>query len=381
MLFGVLLVAIAGAQAPPPAPTPPSAPASAPASNGGNAAYVPAEVESRTPPDYPARALRQGREGWARVSFIISEEGRVIEPMIEDSSSPDFDEPTLRAIESWLYKPATLGGKPVEQSMVQTIIRYQLRSGEKGAKPKFVSKYRAAYSSVVAKQLVEAAPLIQELEQGEMNFYEDAWLGWLKYVYLEATGTATPEALEQALSRALGSSGSADDDYLEPAVYVSGWQRLFVIRARNGDLSGAVTAFERLKASKAAHRSKSYEEVVASLEPSYREIMSLVEGPTILQQKARVEEHDYWVHHMLRRSFAIGDVQDGKLHVVDVRCTRTNRRFVSLPPESVLTIPDSWGDCSVYIKGDVGTTFAFEEYPADFSKAAAAGQTAPPLAQ
>jgi TonB family protein len=83
--------------------------------------YVPAEPVTRTAPSYPSRSLSQGREGWVVVSYVVSEQGDVIEPMIEDSSNPDFDDATLRAIETWQYKPAMRGGKPVEESMVPRI--------------------------------------------------------------------------------------------------------------------------------------------------------------------------------------------------------------------------------------------------------------------
>ncbi|HZF31514.1 MAG TPA: energy transducer TonB [Gammaproteobacteria bacterium] len=366
---GALLAAGVAAQEPTPPPT-------------LGEVYIPAEAILRKAPNYPGRALGVGREGWAKVSFIISEEGEVIAPMIEDSSHPDFDEPTLQAIEKWRYKPATLDGKPVEQSMVQTIIRYQLEGGGgagtgAGATTKFIKKYREIYDLIVAKNLAEADPLLQALEEGQLNFYEQAWLWWMKYVYLDATGTAAPSALEQALRKALGSSENAFDDYLQPDVYVQAFQRLFVVRARSGDVSGAVMAYEQLKASQTAKKSKHYAEVIASLEPIHSELMGVVKGPEILRQAARVEENDYWVHRMLRRSFAIGDVQSGKLDVVDVRCTRHNRRFASLPRDAVLKIPDSWGDCGVYIKGDVGTTFAFEEYPDSYASAADPAPVAP----
>jgi TonB family protein len=342
--------------------------------------YIPAEPLKRSAPDYPQKALENRQEGWVRVSFIISEEGGVIEPMIEDSSNRVFDESTLRAIKNWRYKPATLGGKPVEQSMVETIIRYQFQGGNgasPGASPQFVKKYRAISQLIAAKNLAEADPLLQALDEGELNYYEAAWLSWLKYVYLDATGTAEPEALIEELSRALGSSQKEIDDYLQPDVFVSASQRLYVLRVRGGDFSGAVTVFERLKASKTARRSKLYAEVVASLEPIYHEVMSVVAGPKVLRQKARIDEHDYWVHRMLRRSFAFGDVRGGKLDVVDVRCTRANRRLVSMPEDAVLKIPDTWGDCSVYIKGDEGTTFAFEEYPYGYANAIDPAQVAP----
>jgi TonB family protein len=356
VLFPTLLAAGAAAQelgAPP---------------NGPENVYVPAEPLNRSAPSYPTQALYQRREGWVMVSFIISEEGEVIEPMIEDSSSSDFDDSALRAIRNWRYKPATLGGKPVEQSMVQTIIRYKMAEA-KGASGKFVNKYRAITKLIADKSFAEAGSSLDALGEGELNYYEQAWLWWLRYVYLDATGTAEPAALEEALRKALGSSQEKSDDYLQPDVFVSAAQRLYVLRARNADLSGAVTVFEQLKASDTAKRSKVYEQMVAALEPSYEEIMRLVAGSGVLRQMARVDEHNYWVHRMLRRSFALADVESGKLDVVDVRCKRANRRFLSIPDNAVLRIPDTWGDCSVYVKGDVGTTFAFEEYPAGYSRA------------
>ncbi|HVY65153.1 MAG TPA: energy transducer TonB [Gammaproteobacteria bacterium] len=335
--------------------------------------YIPAEPISRTPPDYPLDGLK---EGWVLVSFIISEEGKVIEPMIEESSDSIFDAPTLRAIKTWRYKPATLDGKPVEQSMVQTNISYRLQ-GANGARPRFIDKYRRAYPLIAAKSFAEANQLVEALEKGQLNFYETAWLAWLKYYYLDATGTADPDTLIAWLRKALGSSGVPTDDYLQPDVLVSASQHLFVMEARRGDLSEAVMAYKRLEASTVAKRSKAYKDVMASLEPSYREIMNLVAGPKIIQQTARVGEHNYWVHRMLRRSFAFGDVQGGKLDVVDVRCTRANRRFVSMPENTILKIPDSWGECGVYIKGDEGATFAFEEYPAGYARAADPAEVAP----
>jgi TonB family protein len=338
--------------------------------------YIPAQPVERSAPNYPTSALMDSLEGWVRVSFIISEEGEVIEPMIEDSSSSAFDESTLRAIRKWRYKPATRGGKPVEQSMVQTTIYYQLLDA-KGASSHFVGKYRTAVRLIADKKLTEADSLLQALERGELNFYEEAWLWWLKYVYLESTGTAKPEALEEALRKALGSSPRKDDDYLLPDVFVSASRRLFMLRARSADLSGAVDVFKRLTASNTAKRSKLYKEAVASLEPTNDEIMRLVAGPQVLKQVARVDEHSYWVHRMLRRSFALGDVQGGKLDVIDVRCTLANRRFFSITENTVLKIPGTWGDCGVYIKGSEGTTFAFAEYPMDYSSTIDPAQIAP----
>jgi len=70
---------------------------------------------------------------------------------------------------------------PVEQSMVETTIVYQLEAA-KGASPQFVKKYRAVYPMIAAKNLTEAGPLMQEIEKGDLNYYAQAWLWWLKYL-------------------------------------------------------------------------------------------------------------------------------------------------------------------------------------------------------
>jgi len=337
--------------------------------------YVPAEPLTKTAPDYPSSALYSGRQGWAKASFVISAEGKVIEPMIEQSSHHDFDAPTLRAIKNWRYKPAMLNGTPVEQSMVETIIRYQLGTAS-GASAQFVKKYRATQSLIVAKNFPEAAKSLQSLETGPINYYEDAWLWWLKYVYLETTGATDPQALGEALHKSLGSTETRTDSILEPDIFVLASQRLYVLSVRSNDLSGAISTLERLKESKPAHGSKLYKDVMAQLEPINSEVVRIVAGPRIVRQEGRIDEHNYWVHRMLRRSFSFGDVKNGQLEVVDLRCTRANRRLISVPENAVLKLPESWGDCRVYIKGDPGTTFSYEEYPADVANAVDPAQIA-----
>jgi TonB family protein len=352
LLCGALLASNATAQEPAPSP------------DQRDNTYIQAAALKRMAPSYPQAALSAGREGWVTLSFVISEEGKVIEPMIEDSSNRVFDASALQAVESWTYIPATVGGKPVEQSMVKTTIRYQLEDG-RGARPQFIRKYRSIRDLILAHEFPEAGRSLEELEHGTLNYYEDAWLWWLKYVYLEASGTTDPDARMVALRKALGSTETEDDNYLESDVFVSASQNLYVLRVRSGDFSGAISVFERLKASKSAQRSKLYKDVVGALEPTYQQMMNAVAGPNVLRQKATVDEHNYWFHRMLRRSFSFGDVRNGNLDIVDLRCTRANRRLTSLPADAVLKIPDDWGDCSVYIKGDPGTTFSYEEYAAD----------------
>lgn len=51
--------------------------------------------------------------GLARVGFLVDEAGDVVAPRIQESSDPRFEEPTLKAIAEWKFKPAMKGGKAV----------------------------------------------------------------------------------------------------------------------------------------------------------------------------------------------------------------------------------------------------------------------------
>jgi hypothetical protein len=54
--------------------------------------------------------------------------------------------------------------------MVETMIRYKFEETN-GASSKFVQKYRNAYSLIAANNIAEAGPLLQELEQGALNYF------------------------------------------------------------------------------------------------------------------------------------------------------------------------------------------------------------------
>ena len=80
----------------------------------------------QVPPIYPMRARRRGIEGWVKVRFIVTEEGRV-EDIRVLASRPQkiFDRPVLRCVSDWRFTPGTVGGVPVK-TWVETTVRFDL---------------------------------------------------------------------------------------------------------------------------------------------------------------------------------------------------------------------------------------------------------------
>ena len=105
-----LIAASPAAAAPPPVPALDPAPSSAYAS----ADYVPPvavreELPAWSPPDAAAR--RTEYVGLLRV--LIGSDGRVTNAAMVKTSHPTYDAAAVRAAKTWIYRPATRGGRPV----------------------------------------------------------------------------------------------------------------------------------------------------------------------------------------------------------------------------------------------------------------------------
>jgi len=81
----------------------------------------------RVEPDYPARALRSGTEGWVQVQFSITATGAVRDAFVVGADPRNtFEDAALKAIARWRYQPKVEGGVAVERVGVQTVIRFTL---------------------------------------------------------------------------------------------------------------------------------------------------------------------------------------------------------------------------------------------------------------
>jgi RNA polymerase sigma factor (sigma-70 family) len=79
-------------------------------------------VIDQVAPHYPPE-MRKGKiSGQVMVSFIVAVDGGVIEPQVNDSSRPEFEEAALKAVSLWLFEPGALQGNIVNTRMQVPII-------------------------------------------------------------------------------------------------------------------------------------------------------------------------------------------------------------------------------------------------------------------
>ena len=90
--------------------------------DAGAAGNSPVGILSKTRPVYPRDALQRGEEGWVKVSFTITEQGRIENPAIVSSRPRQvFDRAALEAIMQWRFRPKMVNGKPVQTNAIQEI--------------------------------------------------------------------------------------------------------------------------------------------------------------------------------------------------------------------------------------------------------------------
>ncbi len=75
------------------------------------------EAVVQVAPAYPAELRKARIEGTVTLVFVLSEEGRVDDARVENSSRPEFEKPALDAIRKWRFKPGMKDGQAVKAFM------------------------------------------------------------------------------------------------------------------------------------------------------------------------------------------------------------------------------------------------------------------------
>jgi len=85
--------------------------------------FVPAKVsEGTTLPDKSTADNGQELAGSVLVVYLITDQGRVIYPIMVESTDERLNPTTLRTMEAWRFRPATLTGKAVWSAAAQEFI-------------------------------------------------------------------------------------------------------------------------------------------------------------------------------------------------------------------------------------------------------------------
>jgi TonB family protein len=311
---------------------------------------VNAKPIKRVEPRYPVSAARNGQEGWVKLSFVIDPEGNVLDPIIEDSTGvKSLEKAAQRAIEKWKYEPATRNGEAIEQCQMTLQLDFRLTGDSTGVREKFLRHYNRVSEALLEKDypLAEQA-LINLSSKNIWNMAENTWFWMIDASYAEAIGDKSRE--QTSIRRAIGGS-----KIFGAEVSANLHFRLFVLELEGSYYAKALDTFERLT------EVENSQETVNKLTPYVTKIQSILDSDALLMVAAAIDNEGIWFHQLSRNSFSLADIQ-GELDEVEIRCVNKRTR-TTFAKDTDWTIPASWGQCTVFVKGDVDSQFTLVELP------------------
>lgn len=314
-----------------------------------------AEVVKQSAPKYPRGSKKRGQEGWVMLSFVIRENGRVADPLIEDSSGePDFDKSAVQAVKGWRYEPATLDGEAVPQRQTRLVLTFAMDLPRRGASLRFREGYGRATEALAKGNYQGAEGEWQSLaEYDGWNLYEIARLWALYGLIGEAAGddAKAMAGLERATRGGVA--------YLEKDFYLAALRKIFALKLRADDHAGALIIYSRLE------RQPGALEGFPKITEAAQALRAMVTGDEVLAVQGGLENvagKPMWTRRLLRRQIRLEAIR-GKLDKVDFRCEWG--RATHKPVEGVTwVLPAEWGDCDVYLTGKRGARFTLLELPA-----------------
>jgi len=309
------------------------------------------EPIERIEPKYPINAARQGREGWAIVSFVIDEAGEVNDIIVKDTSgSKDFAKAAKKAVKRWKYKPAIENGKPIEQcvNMVQMDFRMG-GDGTIGVTRRFKSRYNKAKEALENKDFEEFNEQIASIKKNvSMHLSEYNYLHLLIAEYEKVQGNK-----EQQLNH-LRKVAKASTRLASKEQQLSTLYQVFILEVELSKYRAAFGTYRELvKMDEAKPYMKHLDEVLAKVE-------NVISGDKNIIRQGNIKK-DFWSASLVRNEFSLVDIK-GNIDSLDVRCAN-KRHIYDVKENSTWTLPTSWESCDVYVHGDDDASFTLVEHP------------------
>ena len=95
------------------------------------------------------------------------------------------------------------------------------------------------------------------------------------------------------------------------------------------------------------------------MQPFADKLYELFNSDTQIAQNVVLSDTNSWAYTLHRNSFALADIK-GELSEVEIRCQNNRARYTA-QADNVWSIPDSWGECRVHVRGAKSSGFEFIE--------------------
>lgn len=321
-------------------------------------------IEQDTP-DFPGHRVRRGQEGWVRMSYVVTPDGRAIDPIILDSSGGGGFEVAAREVtEKWRFE-----SNVAENAWNYIDIRSEIEKGRDRATSNFMRRSSGIVTDLRSEKHDDARTQADAtFKRGGWNLYESTML-WLMMGRVEGVEGNQAGKLE-AYSRALAMGNAAaipQDDRVELL------EKIFLLQTHFNQLAAANRTFSRIESM------GDYGETLERNSDRIQDIRRKLAGSGDLLAQAKIynpcncdDGEPIWHYVPARRTFSFANA-NGNVERFEARC-EAGRLQDSIEEGKSWTLAAELGTCRVMVFGDDEATFDFVEHGVDSEDSA--GQTA-----
>ena len=312
--------------------------------------YTPPRRKELARPTYPPLSLRDYREGWVRLEFMVDPQGKAYEISVSRSMGDRrFESAAIYALRQSTFEPALIDGQPADAGHSQQYV-FQLEGGSKGAGASFVTTYRHAMRVIAEENRDKADEYMALLEKStRLNLYEDAYLHVAKYNYYAKWGDRHQQL--NALDRAVAHEFA--EKHLPEELFANCQRARFMLLVQTRDYERAVRTYRRLQGLDLE------EPVMEALQTVFDKLEVLRADDRAYTVPGDFGERTSWSYNLFKDEFSISDVQ-GDIAEIKLRCW-TGYVFFRFQPDVKYKVAGGRNRCHLELVGNPGTTFALTQ--------------------
>lgn len=308
-------------------------------------------------PAYPAMAQKDWSEGWATFDFTIAPDGTTRDIALRDYLGPtSFAEISGSQLRNWRYRPATMGGMPVETYGYGAEVTFLFEETGAGERKTHSSEFEKRYDQ--ARNLIKTDPAaaVRALDTAfhdRLGLYEEAMGSYLMALALVAADAKSWHQSLVHIRHAVINGGA----FLDPAAKPGAMDLDVFFEAQNGNYKEAYCVYRQQRAAGTGLSVQTQQ-----LGEKFAALLTAPE-PLVIPAEVFADMRPgisaAWVHPMLRHKFSFSGVK-GVLKNFHLQCTATTLDS-PINEETQWAVPPNAGHCTLFVYGENGASFQLIE--------------------
>jgi TonB family protein len=304
-------------------------------------------------PVFPSKGLRSGQEGWVSMSFVVTPDGRAIDPVVIDATGGvTFEQSARDVVSKWRFEA------PASQLANNIVdIRFEIYRGRDMATSNFMRRYRRIMTHLHNEEPEDARTQVDSAnELGGWNLYESTMLCLMLGRVDGAEGNTTGKLENYRRARGVSNRRSLDGEDRRDLL-----AKMFGLQYERGQYAAAQRTLALLKKEIGSKEAVAeLQEQAAELDRRLGGMDPIVANGTLYNPCNCDAGVPLWSYQPVRRTFSFASLS-GNVERFEARCDR-DRLQRPVEANKRWTLPEDAGSCRVFVFGDDGASFDFVEH-------------------